>query len=394
MDLQTNHPRRRWPLVLLAALIALLIAGVVAYQFAVRTAKEKIIATLGPRGEVKELKVGLTGVEITGLRIRAPEAAEQDIVWPVEDELRAERIMILPSYTNLIHSRIVLESIRVEGGYVSILRTKGGKVRVLPSLLERKSADSAPDKAATPAANAPETPSPSAAASPGTPVTIENIELINGTIEFFDATIRKPPVKQRLEQISAQITKISLPDLTGQSTIRLQAVHKGIRQDGNVSIDGTIELATRESGITSVLHNVDLLSLQPYLIKAGESGVSKGSLDFELNSSIKKGMLYAPGSLSLSDLELSPTGSFMGIPRKLATTMMKNRKGKIAVNFVLTGDINDPDFSLNENLSTRIASSIAGKLGVDIEGLAKGVGGIGGSTATAIGKSLGILKKK
>ena len=74
-------------------------------------------------------------------------------------------------------------------------------------------------------------------------------------------------------------------------------------------------------------------------------------------------------------------------------TMMKNKKGKISVNFVLTGDINDPEYSLNENLSTRIAAALAGKLGVNVEGLAKGLGELGGATAESIGKALRRPKK-
>ena len=83
----------------------------------------------------------------------------------------------------------------------------------------------------------------------------------------------------------------------------------------------------------------------------------------------------------------------MGMPRNAAIAMMKNRDGKISVKFVLDGDINDPRFSLNENLTTRIGSSVAKSLGVSIEGLAKGVGEIGGGAAKGIEDSLGKLIK-
>lgn len=385
MSLQTNNPGRRWPLVVVAALIVLLIAGFAAYRFAIRTVEAKIMATIGPQGEVKELRVSTVGIEILGLRIRASRGGEKGGGWPVEDEFRAERVLIVPSFFDLFQSRVVLDTIRVEGAYISMLRARDGKMRVLPSRLEAEPSASAPAKPDG-AANVP----PAA-----TEVTINEIELTNGSIDFFDATVRKTPVKQRLEQITAQVGKISLPDLAGQSEIRFEATHKGVQRDGKVSVEGSIELATRESGITTVLRDVDMVSLQPYLIKGSDAGIRKGSLDFELNSSVKKGMLYAPGSLTLSDLELaSSSAPILGIPRKLAMSMMKNKRGKIAVNFVLTGDINDPAYSLNENLSTRVAASIAGKLGVNVEGLAKGLGEVGGATAESIGKALGRPKRK
>jgi hypothetical protein len=50
------------------------------------------------------------------------------------------------------------------------------------------------------------------------------------------------------------------------------------------------------------------------------------------------------------------------------------RIASVAVDFTLKGDTNNPNFSLNENLSTRIAASMAGTLGVNIKNVAEGVG--------------------
>lgn len=395
MSLQQNNPGRRWPFVILVALIVLLIAGFAAYRFAIRTIEARIMTAIGPQGEVKELRVSPAGIEITGLRIRASDGGEKNAGWPAEDEFRADRVLVVPSLFDLLRSRVILDLIRVEGAYVSMLRARDGKMRILPSRLETGPSASASTKPESTTVSAPAPAQSEDSASSTTPVTINGIELTNGSIDFFDATIRKTPVKQRLEQINAHIGKITLPDLAGQSEIRFEAIHKGVQRDGKVSIEGSVELATRDSGIATVLSDVDMLSLQPYLVKGSDAGIRKGSLDFELNSSIKQGMLYAPGSLVLSDLELaSSSATVLGIPRKLVTAMMKNKKGKISVNFVLTGDINDPEYSLNENLSTRIAASLAGKLGVNVEGLAKGLGELGGATAESIGKALARPRKK
>ena len=125
--------------------------------------------------------------------------------------------------------------------------------------------------------------------------------------------------------------------------------------------------------------------------------MKKGSLDLDLKSTIRKGLLYAPGTLTLSDMELASSttsGTIMGMPRSAAIAMMKNRKGQISVKFVLEGNINDPRFSLNENLTTRIGTSIAETLGVSIEGMAKGLGSVGSGAARGIGDSLGKLLRK
>ena len=366
---------KRWLLILGGSLVALLIIGFAAFQFAIHALKGQVEKALGPYGEVQAINVGLSGVEIVGIRIRAPQ--DNQIGWPATDQLRAERILVVPAFRDLLSAKVVLREIRIEGAYISMLRTKAGRTSVLPSLLEKptdsKSADTAP---------------------PIPPISIGKVELVNGTIEFYDATIRKPPLKLRLEHITASLGKIQLPELKGQSPLDFDGVLKGVRHDGKVSIAGLVELATKESEISTRLNGVDLLALQPYLIKATESGVKKGTLDLDLKSSINKGILHAPGTLTLSDLELASTstsGSIMGMPRNAVVGMMKDRSGKISVKFVLDGNINDPHFSLNENLATRIGSSIAGSLGVSFEGLAKGVGGLGGDTVRGIGESIGKL---
>jgi len=368
---------RPWLLILGGSLAALLIIGFAAFQFAIHVLKGQVEQALGPYGEVKAINVGLTGVEILGIRIRAPQ--DKQLGWPATDQLRAERILVVPALRDLLSAKVALREIRIEGAYISMLRSKGGRMSVLPSLLEKPADAKAVDKA-----------------PPIPPISIGKVELVNGTIEFFDATIRQPPLKLRLEQITASLEKIQLPDLKGRSPLDFDGVLKGVWHDGKVSIAGLIELATKESELSTRLQGVDLVALQPYLLKAAESGVRKGALDLDLKSSIDKGILHAPGTLTLSDLELASsatTGSIMGMPRNAVVGMMKDRSGRISVKFVLDGNINDPRFSLNENLATRIGSSIAGSLGLSFEGLAKGVGGIGGDTVKGIGESIGKLFK-
>ena len=57
----------------------------------------------------------------------------------------------------------------------------------------------------------------------------------------------------------------------------------------------------------------------------------------------------------------------------------------IEVNFVVEGDVNNPQFSLN--LQHALASSTAESLGVSLGGVAKGVGALGQSGVEAAGKA-------
>lgn len=374
-----------WKLIIGCGLVGLVIAAFAAFQFAIHSLKGQVEKALGPLGEVKEINVGLTGVEIIGIRIKAPTETGKSSPWPAEDQLRADRILIEPSFFDLLLAQVTVQTIRIEGAYISMLRTRDGQMKVLPSLLESAQARSPGKKEGN------GTPS-----TPATPITIGKVELVNAIIEFYDASIRQPAHKIRIEQINAAIGKIRLPDLSGHTNIDLVGIHKGVRQDGKITISGSADLASKESGITTRLRGIDLIAFQPYLLKVGESGVKKGLLDLDLNSSVRQGKLHAPGTLTISDLELSSSsasGKFMGIPQNVVVAMMKNRDGRIPIRFVLDGDINDPKFSLNEKLATRIGSSMASSLGLSIEGLAKGVGSVGSGTAKGLGDTFGKLFK-
>lgn len=55
---------------------------------------------------------------------------------------------------------------------------------------------------------------------------------------------------------------------------------------------------------------------------------------------------------------------------------MSKRDGRIEVSFTLAGRLDDPNFSLNEDLATRVASALAQTLGVSVGGVVEGVGSV------------------
>ena len=362
---------KRWVLIALVALAVLITGGIVAFRVAVVVLKGKVVEALGPESEIKDIRVGWSSVDVRDLRIKGPGG------WPAADTLRAERVVIVPSLRSVLSRQIGVRSITIFRPYLSALRTKDGQLQVVPSLL-------------TGTAGQGQAAGFSAPATPRT-VTLGRITLREGVLEFFDATVTQPPLKIRLEQIQATVRDMVVPPLTGKTRLDLAGVLKGVQKDGAVTIAGWAEFATKDSSVKTTLRSVDLVALQPYLIKAPETGVQKGTLDLDLQSDVSKGRLMAPGKLTISGLELAPArsafGTFMGVPREAVVASLKDKHNEIAVNFVLEGDVNDPQFSLNETLTTRLVSSLAEGLGVSLSGVATGVGALGQSGVEAAGKA-------
>jgi hypothetical protein len=376
-----KHPTRRL-LILFVLTIAVCLGGFAAWQYALDSLKAGIESALGPRGEAREINVGLSGVEILDLRIRAPENAH----WPDKDEARAQRILIVPDILNLLTARLSIGNIRVEGAHVVLLRTKAGEMKIVPSLFEK------------PSGQPPSTTESSGDKKDGggkTAFDIDAIIVSDGVIEFYDESVRATPVKLRIEQVQATVGKLRLPDLAGNTNLKINGIIKGNQQDGRLAIDGSFDRTAKECGLTTKLRGIDMTVLQAYLLKAAEAGVQRGLLDLDLKSSIAGNKLRAPGTLTLSGLELTAgSKSFMGLTRSVVVDMLKDRKDRISMNFILEGDIDDPRFSLNEQLTTRLGSSLAGMLGISLESLVREVGNVSGSSAKAIGESVDRLLDK
>ena len=350
----------RWLLVACLSLLFLALASAIGLHFAGKALKTEVEAALGEESSVDDIALGLFSVTISDLRIRAPAG------WPASENLRAERIVLVPDWRMLLSGRVGVRSIQAEGVNLAILRDAGGRLRVLPSLLDKpKMNDAAPPA-----------------------LTIGEVRLSNAALDFYDATLRKPPYRVRLEQVEASLGQLDLPSMRGRSPLQLSGVIKGAQGDGSYRLKGGVELASLDSDLLTTMRNVDLTALQPYLLRSADTGVRRGRLDLDLKSVVQQRRLNAHGSLVLHDLVLDDGGSFMGMPRQAAVNMLKNERRDIRMQFSLQGNLDDPKFSLNESLATRFSAGLAETLGVSIGSLGKSVGSAAAGAAAGLGSAL------
>lgn len=349
--------RRRWLVLLLSVPLALTVLAAAALFWGTQLLKAQVESALGPDSEIGEIRLDWNRIELHRLHIRAPRG------WPTADALRAERITVTPDLRGLLSSQIRIDQIAVDGAYLSLLRTPQGRLRVLPSLLERTPAE--PGK-------------------PLPPIEISSVTLRGAALDFFDATVRTPPLKLVLAPVQADIGPLRLPALDGRSTIEMQAQLKDKTGDGHIAVEGWVELSSRDMELATKMRGVDLTALQPYLVKAANTGVKRGTLDLDVRSTVQQHRLHAPGTLTLHRLELEAGGA-LGLPRSAVIGLMKDRREDIVIKFELDGKLDDPQFKLNENIAARFTSGLAESLGIGIEGLAAGAAGLGQKGVEAVG---------
>lgn len=381
----------RWIRWAIGVPVALLLIALGGYQLALHRLQAGILQALGPHASVGTMDLGWRAVELRDLRVRASSPE-----WPDEDELRATRVQAVPDLRSLLRGQWRVRSVTIEDAHVSVLRTRQGQLRVLPAWLEHRD-KAAPDASASTATrgwlgSAVAAPTASAASSAASAVSgltpvdtslpdihIETIQLRGVQVAFYDASVRRQPHKLLLDQVHADIGPVVLPALTTPVNIDLQARLRGPHRNGLIAIKGDVTPATRDAQVSTRLEGVDLVALQPYLLKLNEGGVKRGTLDMQLDATVKDQRLKAPGRMTLIDLELGSgqgvLGNIAGVPRRAVLAAM-SEKGRIDLSFTLEGRLDDPAFSLNEQLAMRTAAGLAEALGVSLSGIAEGVGSV------------------
>lgn len=352
-------PARRWTLIAIGSTALVAVGLYLAYHVALGELRTRVVTALGTQSEVGDIHVSFKDIVLTDLKIKAPPG------WPARHTLSAARVVITPDLGSLTSGIFRVNRITAERAYLVVLRDRDGKMRVLPNLTEKVSAVDGKARGSTAA---------------GAAALIELVELKDSAVSLFDAEVRTPPLEVRLDNVTAKVTNLRMPALTGKSDIALTANVKGATQSGTLSVAGQMEFATRDSSIKTTLRGVEIVALEPYLLKAAETGVRKGTLDLDLSATVVSQRLTAPGLLTLKNLELrsnnSVASTFMGMPRETVINLLRQRDGRIEVPFKLEGNLNDPRFALDSAFKTRLGIAAATALGVSLSGLVTELGGL------------------
>jgi hypothetical protein len=343
-------------LLILAFALALVLAALLgAYHVALQRLDGALRQALGPRASVGAIELGLTGLTVRDLHVAAGPG------WPADEELHAGAVRVRPDLASAFSGAWRVQRIEVEDARLVLLRTREGRLRLLPSMLE-----AAP--AATPAASA---------GARSKKVLIDHVELRNAKVDLFDASLKLPrPHRVQLADLNASLDTLAVPAFDQAMKIDLEAVFKGPVHDGRLALKGKLTPATKDAQMHGELHGADLLALQPYLLKVADGGVKKGRLDLEMDARVQAQKLKAPGLLTLTGLELNDgsgvMGRFAGMSRQAALASLR-KHDRIELNFTLEGRLDDPGFSVNDSLAMRFATGLADALGVSMEGVVEGV---------------------
>ena len=353
-------------LMLAGAAVVAVALGVI--TFAAHDARHRILQVLGPRTTVGSISLNYPVVTLHDVHIAASDAPG---AWPADEEFDAKRVEVRITAASLWAYRrgqpLAISEVRVSDGTLVMLRTPD-HLAMLPALRETSHAQAATLQA-------------SQAVVPGETATafvIEHMGFERMAVDLHDATLPGGKTQHlRFEQVHGTVGNLALPRLEQPITIDLQGTLKGVERDGRVSLKGRLTPAAHDANLGVRLVGVDMIALQPYLLRFGERPVRHGRLDLALDAAVTDRQVHAPGQLTITGLEFgdSEGGTFAGVERRAVLAALA-RDGRIALKFTLDGRTDDPKFSLDENLSVRIAAGLGEAVGVSVKGVVEGVGSV------------------
>ena len=348
-----------------AAVVAVLLGIVI---FAAHDAKHRILQALGPRATVGSISLNYPIVTLHDVHVAASDAPG---AWPADQEFDAQEVAIEISAASLWAYRhgepLAIADVRVRDGTLVMLRTTG-HLTILPALRDTSRAKAAALQ-------------PSQSVAPGetaTALVIEHLRFEHMAVDLHDATVPGgKPQRVRFEQVHGTVDGLALPRLAQPIGLDLQGVLKGVERDGQVSLKGSLTPAAHDADLAIRLVGVDMVALQPYLLKLGERSVRHGRLDLSMDANVADRVVHAPGELAITGLEFGEAegGTFAGVGRRAVLAALK-RDGRIVLKFTLEGRTDDPKFSLDESLTARLAASLGGALGDGVKSVAESVGGL------------------
>jgi len=340
-----------------AAVVAFALGVVI---FAAHDAKHRILQALGPRTTVGDITLSYPTVTLHDVHVAAD---DRPGAWPSAQEFDARQVEVDITAASLWAYRrgepLAIADIRVTDGTIAMLRTTG-HLTILPALR-----DSSRAKAADRAADD----------EPATALVIEHMRFDRTAVDLHDATVPGgKPQHLRFEGVEGSVTGLALPRLAQPIALDLQGTLKGLERDGRVSIKGSLTPAAHDANLAVRMNGVDMLALQPYLLKLAERSIKHGTLDLALDAAVDNRAVHAPGQLAITGLEFADDGgTFAGVQRRAVLAALR-RDGRIALKFTIDGRTDDPKFSLDEHLALRLAGGLGEAVGSGVKDMVSGVG--------------------
>ncbi|MGM0480479.1 MAG: DUF748 domain-containing protein [Pseudomonadota bacterium] len=205
-------------------------------------------------------------------------------------------------------------------------------------------------------------------------IAIERIELTEGALQFADNSLPLP-FSTRIHTLSGEISTLS-------ST---SAEPAGVKLEGEVAeygllqVDGAVHAwdPMRQTNIHLRFHNLKIPEYSPYTVNFAGRKISGGTMDLDLDYTIKENQLDGQNNLLLNDLKLGEkmaSSDAMDLPLELGIALLQDSDGVIDLTLPVTGNVGNPQFDFSKVIQQAVGNAITSVVTAPFSFLASLVG--------------------
>jgi hypothetical protein len=334
---------------LIGILAVLFIGGYFALTFyAVKFIQPHLQKVMGPGFTLEKTKLRTTYLSATGIRYEDPDSKQRF--------LQIEEIRVYPSLLSLLKRSLHLNELTILQPSFFFYRSREGRM-VGPWVTTKKEREE-------------EEVSQEKEKKSGEPiqVQIDRIRIRKGSIDFEDRKAGEPPAQIKLRDVNFEMGEIQYPLTSVHSPVQLKAKMEGKIQEGSIDIKGWIDAKTMNMETSLKVREIEVKTFEPYYRKKVTAEIESGTMGMDSTIAVKGKRIDAPGELDLINLHVKEGGGMvLWIPAETLVSLLEKKGHQIKVKFYLKGNMENPQFSVQETFLTQVAIALAQALGIPIK---------------------------
>ena len=339
---------KKW-FILIGILVVLLIGGYFVLTFyAVKLIQPRLQKAMGPGFTLEEIELKATCLSARGVQYEDPRSKQRFF--------QVEEIKIYPSLSSLLKKSLCIRELTVLRPSFFFYRSREGRL-VGPWVTTKRESE---EKEI----------SEEEGKKSGEPIQVQigRIRIQGGSIDFEDRKVGDPPSQMKWRELDVDIRDIRYPLVSLRSPVELDGTMKGKAQEGNITLKGWIDAKTMDMEISLKIRKIEVKTFEPYYRKRVTAEIESGTLDMDSRIAVKEKRMDAPGELDLINLHIKEGGgTVFWIPAETLVSLLEKKRHRIKAKFHVKGNMENPQFNLQETFLTQVAISLAQALGIPVK---------------------------
>jgi hypothetical protein len=341
-----NERMKKW-FIVIGVLAFLFIVGYFVLTFyAVKFIQPYVQKAMVHGLTLAETKIRTTHLSVTGIQYEDPHLKQRFLI--------ADEVRIYPSLLSLLTNSLRIKEITIlEPSFFFYRSREGNVVGPLVMATEQGEREGVSEKEKK--------------KKEAIQVQIDRIRIEKGSVNFEDQKVASPPTQIKLRELNFEMRDIQYPLASLHSPIELRGKISGQTREGSIHVKGWIDAKTMNLETSLKMKEIDVKTFEPYYRKRVTAEIESGLMNMDSKIAVKEKRIDVPGEMDLIDLRVKGRGMVFWIPAETLASLLERKGNQIKAKFHLKGDMENPQFNLQEIFLTQVAFSFTQALGFPVK---------------------------